>query len=166
MKDLCIHQNNANKTYNSQALFYTWFFFFFALGYISFRLLNLFRFWRNANNLPYFVSEEIVLNLLILWYLWKLNLNLFFWFCFFFLWIIIFFITYEIMILFFAKLVFNLLPNGEYSNLWLYVIIMPRTSFRVNLHSIVCPNVKELLARKRHYIWSLSDGDALEPRIT
>ena len=34
----------------------------------------------------------------------------------------------------------------------LYVVIMPRTSFRVNLHSIVCLNVKELFARSRHHI--------------
>ena len=31
----------------------------------------------------------------------------------------------------------------------LYVIIMSHTSFRVNPHSIVCLNVKELLARNR-----------------
>ena len=30
---------------------------------------------------------------------------------------------------------------------WLYVIILSRTSFRVNPHSIVCMNVKELLPR-------------------
>ena len=38
----------------------------------------------------------------------------------------------------------------------LYVIIMSRTSFRVNLHSVVCLNVKEFLAWRRHHIWSLS----------
>ena len=43
----------------------------------------------------------------------------------------------------------------------LYVIIMSRTSFRVNPHSIVCLNVKELLARSRRYIWSLSDGNVI-----
>ena len=42
---------------------------------------------------------------------------------------------------------------------WLYVIIMPRTSFRVNLHSVVCLNVKELLARSWRHIWSLSDSN-------
>ena len=42
------------------------------------------------------------------------------------------------------------------SNSGLYVIIMPRTSFRVNLYSIVCLNVKELLARCRRYTWTLS----------
>ena len=36
---------------------------------------------------------------------------------------------------------------------------MPRTSFRVNLHSIVCLNFKELLAWSRFYIWSLSDSN-------
>ena len=34
----------------------------------------------------------------------------------------------------------------------LIVIIMSRTSFRVNLHSIVCLNVKEFLAQSRHHI--------------
>ena len=48
----------------------------------------------------------------------------------------------------------------EYSSvrcIWLYVIIMSRTRFRVNLLSIVCPNFKELLARSRCHTWSLSD---------
>ena len=45
--------------------------------------------------------------------------------------------------------------------IWLYVIIMSRTSFRVNLHSIVCPNVKELLARSRRHILSLSDSNGI-----
>ena len=40
---------------------------------------------------------------------------------------------------------------------YLYVIIMSRTSFRVNLHSILCLNVKELLAPSRDYICNLSD---------
>ena len=35
--------------------------------------------------------------------------------------------------------------------IWLYVFIMPRTRFRVNL------NVKELFARNRREIWTLSD---------
>ena len=43
----------------------------------------------------------------------------------------------------------------------LYVIIMSRTSFRVNPHSIVCLNVKELLARSRRHIWSLSDSNGI-----
>ena len=30
---------------------------------------------------------------------------------------------------------------------------MSHTSFRVNIHSIVCLNVKELLARSRRHIW-------------
>ena len=33
---------------------------------------------------------------------------------------------------------------------------MSRTNFRVNLHSIVCLDVKEPLAWSRHHIWSLS----------
>ena len=43
----------------------------------------------------------------------------------------------------------------------LYVIIMSRTSFKVNLHSIVCLNLKELLARSRRHIWSLSDSNRI-----
>ena len=42
--------------------------------------------------------------------------------------------------------------------IWQYVIIMSRTSFRVNVHSIVSLNVKELLAQSTRYIWSLSDS--------
>ena len=45
--------------------------------------------------------------------------------------------------------------------IWQYVIIMPRTSFRVDPHSIVCLNVKELLARSRCHIWSLSDSKVI-----
>ena len=43
----------------------------------------------------------------------------------------------------------------------LYVIIVSRTSFKVNLYSIVCLNVKELLARSRRYIWSLSEFNGI-----
>ena len=39
----------------------------------------------------------------------------------------------------------------------LYVIIMSRTSFRLNPRFIVCLNVKELLAQSRCDIWNLSD---------
>ena len=45
---------------------------------------------------------------------------------------------------------------------WLYVIIMSRTSFRVNLHSVVCLNVKELFAWSRCHIWSLSDNNGIQ----
>ena len=38
---------------------------------------------------------------------------------------------------------------------------MSRTSFRVNLHSIVCLNVKKLLARSRCHIWSLRDSSEI-----
>ena len=38
---------------------------------------------------------------------------------------------------------------NNHNVIWLYVIIMSRTRFRVNLHSIVCLNVKELSARSR-----------------
>ena len=44
---------------------------------------------------------------------------------------------------------------------WLSVIIMSRTGFSVNLHSLVCLNVKELLARRRCHIWSLSDSNEI-----
>ena len=44
---------------------------------------------------------------------------------------------------------------------WLYVIIMSRTRFRVNLHSIVCLNVKEHLAWSRRHIWNLSDCNGI-----
>ena len=42
-----------------------------------------------------------------------------------------------------------------------HVIIMSRTRFGVNLHSIVCLNVKEPLARSRRHIWSLSDCNGI-----
>ena len=43
----------------------------------------------------------------------------------------------------------------------MYVIIMSRTSSRVNWHYIACLNVKELLAGSRHHIWSLSDSNEI-----
>ena len=43
----------------------------------------------------------------------------------------------------------------------LYVNIIPRTCFRVNLRSIVCLNVKELVARSRRHVWSLSDSSGI-----
>ena len=46
--------------------------------------------------------------------------------------------------------------------MWLYVIIISRTSLRVNLQSIVCLNVKKLLARGRRHIWSLSDSSEIQ----
>ena len=46
--------------------------------------------------------------------------------------------------------------NSLIKKIKLHVIIIPCTSFRVNPHSILCLNVKELLARSRHHIWSLS----------
>ena len=45
--------------------------------------------------------------------------------------------------------------------IWRYVIIMSCTSFRVNRHSIVCLNVRELLAWSRCYIWNLSDSNEI-----
>ena len=38
---------------------------------------------------------------------------------------------------------------------------MSRTSLRENPHSIVCLNVKELLAQSRRHIWSLSDSNEI-----
>ena len=49
--------------------------------------------------------------------------------------------------------------NSSYKKMWLYVSIMSGTSFRVNLRSIVCLNIKELLAWSRRHIWSLSDSN-------
>ena len=46
--------------------------------------------------------------------------------------------------------------------IWLYIIIMSHTSFRVNTHSIVCLNFKELLAWSSCHIWSLSDSDKIQ----
>ena len=46
--------------------------------------------------------------------------------------------------------------------IYLYAIIS-RTSFRVNPHSTVCLNLKELLARSRRHIWSLSDSKSNAP---
>ena len=46
--------------------------------------------------------------------------------------------------------------------LQLYVIIMSRTSFRLNPHSIVCLNVKGLLAWSERHIWSLSDSNEIQ----
>ena len=45
--------------------------------------------------------------------------------------------------------------------IWLYLIIMSITSFRVNPHSIVCLNVKKLLAPSGRHIWSLSDSNVI-----
>ena len=45
--------------------------------------------------------------------------------------------------------------------IWMYVIIMSRTSFRLNPHSVVLLNVKKLLARSRRHIWSLSDSNVI-----
>ena len=44
---------------------------------------------------------------------------------------------------------------------WLYLIIMSTKSFRVNPHSIVPLNVKEVLSRSRCHIWSLSDSNKI-----
>ena len=46
-------------------------------------------------------------------------------------------------------------------SIWLYVIIMSHTSFSMNLHSIVCLNVKELFAQSRRHILSLSDSNRI-----
>ena len=46
-------------------------------------------------------------------------------------------------------------------SIWLYVI-MSCMSVSVNPHSIVYLNVKELLARSRCHIWSLSDSNVIQ----
>ena len=40
--------------------------------------------------------------------------------------------------------------------IWMYVLMVSRTSFCVSAHFIVCLNVKKLLTRRRRHIWSLS----------
>ena len=45
--------------------------------------------------------------------------------------------------------------------IWLHIISMSCTRFRVNVDSIACLNVKELLARGRRHIWSLSDCNGI-----
>ena len=42
-----------------------------------------------------------------------------------------------------------------------YVIVISRTSFRANLDSLICLNIKELLGRSRHHIWSLIDSTGI-----
>ena len=49
--------------------------------------------------------------------------------------------------------------------IWLYFIMMPRTNFRGNPHSIVCMNVKELLSWSSRHIWSLSDSNDIRTNI-
>ena len=44
---------------------------------------------------------------------------------------------------------------------WIYVIVLSRTSFRVNPPSIVCLNGKELLSQNRRLIWSLSNSNEI-----
>ena len=44
---------------------------------------------------------------------------------------------------------------------WLYVIIISRTSFRVNSYSIVCLNVNELVILSRRHILSLRDSNMI-----
>ena len=42
------------------------------------------------------------------------------------------------------------------------LLVMLRTSLKVNPHSIICLNVKKLLARSRRHIWSLSDSNEIQ----
>ena len=48
--------------------------------------------------------------------------------------------------------------------MWLYDIVTWCTSFRWNPHSIVCLNVKELLARGSRHIWSLRDSNQIRTK--
>ena len=57
--------------------------------------------------------------------------------------------------------VFLALSKFAVKVIWLHVIIMLRTSFRVNPGSIVCLNVKEFLARTRCHIWNLRDSNEI-----
>ena len=58
---------------------------------------------------------------------------------------------------------YNLLTEKRYKKIhWLCVIIMSRTIFRVNPHSIICLNVNKLLARSRRYVWSSSDTNEIQ----
>ena len=45
--------------------------------------------------------------------------------------------------------------------MWQYVIVMSGASFRVNPLSIVCLNIKELLAQSWHYIWTSSHSNEI-----
>ena len=45
--------------------------------------------------------------------------------------------------------------------IWQYDLIMSRTSFRVNPHSIVSLNVKEHLAWSRCHVWNISDSHGI-----
>ena len=45
--------------------------------------------------------------------------------------------------------------------IWMYVIITPRTSFRVNLNSLVCLNFKESPAWRRSHVWNLSKSNEI-----
>ena len=42
-----------------------------------------------------------------------------------------------------------------------YFVVISRTSFRVNLDSLICLNIKQLLGRSRHHIWSLIDSTGI-----
>ena len=48
------------------------------------------------------------------------------------------------------------------SHICLSVIIISRTSFTVNLHSIVWLNVKELLTQSKCHIWSVTDRNKIQ----
>ena len=41
------------------------------------------------------------------------------------------------------------------------VIIMSRMSFRINPHSMVCVNTKELFAQSGRHIWNLSENNEI-----
>ena len=52
-----------------------------------------------------------------------------------------------------------------YGEVWLYIIIMSRTRFRVNAHSIVGLNVMELPGQSRAHIWSWSGSNEIRTHI-
>ena len=45
--------------------------------------------------------------------------------------------------------------------IWLYGTIVSRTSSGINPDSAACLNVKELLARSKHHIWTSSDSNEI-----
>ena len=49
---------------------------------------------------------------------------------------------------------------GFVKNRWAHIFsVLSPAGFRVNLHFIVCLNVKKILARGRHHTWSLSGSN-------
>ena len=58
----------------------------------------------------------------------------------------------------------EIICEDEFINIYL-VSIKPTSHLNVNPHSIVCLNVKELLAPNRRNLWSLSDCNGIRTHI-